>query len=247
MSTKQPFSLIISDLHLSASHQEATRCFMSFMQHDAPKAEKLFILGDFFEFWLGDDDQCPFNQQIMGALKNLSSQGVKLYFIHGNRDFLIGKRFAIDANITILPDPYVIDLYGQSILLSHGDLFCTDDIAYQRLRRVVHIKYLQRLFLALPLIWRLKIARIMRQKIDATHKPASIMDVNNQAILNTFKQHQINAIIHGHTHKRNTHRYSIDGKTKCRYVLGDWQASGSALKVDAKGIVFIGVMVKTTL
>jgi len=227
MPTNTPFSLIISDLHLSDSRDDASRCFLDFMTHTAPHAEKLFIIGDFFEFWLGDDDVSAFNQQIINALKSLNAKGVKLYFIHGNRDFLIGKKFAGETGMTLLKDPTVLTLYNHKLLLSHGDIYCTDDLDYQRLRRLCHNPYLQWCFLHLPLFIRLKIALYMRKKSAATRKPVEITDVNHDAIVNAF------------------HPLNVNNSDCFRYVLGDWHDTGSALKIDKSGIQFVEVTVNS--
>ena len=241
MTENLPFSLIISDLHLDQDRPDSLNCFMSFMQHDAPKAEKLFILGDFFEFWVGDDDKNPFNQQIIDTLKDLSNKGVALYFMHGNRDFLIGQDFAHETGMTLLEDPCVMDFYGQKILLSHGDLFCTDDKSYQRFRKFCHINAFQRLFLRLSIPRRLNIALRMRIQSIKNHTLPEVADVNKKAILKAFAKHQTDIIIHGHTHRLKKHDYAVNNKVKYRYVLGDWHAVGSALKIDTKGVQFLKI------
>ena len=225
MTENLPFSLIISDLHLDQDRPDSLNCFMSFMQHDAPKAEKLFILGDFFEFWVGDDDKNPFNQQIIDTLKDLSNKGVALYFMHGNRDFLIGQDFAHETGMTLLEDPCVMDFYGQKRPA------CRPFLPYT----------FQRLFLRLSIPRRLNIALRMRIQSIKNHTLPEVADVNKKAILKAFAKHQTDIIIHGHTHRLKKHDYAVNNKVKYRYVLGDWHAVGSALKIDTKGVQFLKI------
>ncbi len=170
----------IADLHLSESHPQLTALFQKFIQEKAVHAQAVYILGDLFDFWIGDDENSPLVQTIKQTICSLTERGVACYFIHGNRDFLIGKTFARDTGMTLLPEYAVIDLFGTPTLLCHGDTLCTDDHSYQKFRRTVHQKWLQRLFLLLPLTLRLNIATKIRKqsKQDKQHKTADIMDVN---------------------------------------------------------------------
>lgn len=224
-------SYFISDLHLSETRPELTALFVDFMQHLAPKAERLYILGDLFDFWIGDDEQSPLIQQVKSLIKSVSDQGVQCYFQHGNRDFLIGTRFANETGMQLLPDYQVIDLYGKKILLCHGDTFCIDDVAYQQFRKKVHQKWRQRLFLCLPLKVRIKIAEKIRAKSnqDKQGKSADIMDVNPVFTAQKIREYGVDLLIHGHTHREAIHQE----QNFTRIVLGDWRKDyASVLRVD---------------
>lgn len=227
-------SYFISDLHLSETRPELTALFVDFMQHLAPKAERLYILGDLFDFWIGDDEQSPLIQQVKNLIKAVSDQGVQCYFQHGNRDFLIGTRFAKETGIQLLPDYQVIDLYGKKILLCHGDTLCIDDVAYQQFRKKVHQKWRQRLFLCLPLKVRVKIAEKIRAKSnqDKQGKSAEIMDVNQAFTTQKIQEYGVDLLIHGHTHREAIHQE----KTFTRIVLGDWRNNyASILRLNEMG------------
>ena len=227
-------SYFISDLHLSETRPELTALFVDFMQHLAPKAERLYILGDLFDFWIGDDEQSPLIQQVKNLIKAVSDQGVQCYFQHGNRDFLIGTRFAKETGIQLLPDYQVIDLYGKKILLCHGDTLCIDDVAYQQFRKKVHQKWRQRLFLCLPLKVRVKIAEKIRAKSnqDKQGKSAEIMDVNQAFTTQKIQEYGVDLLIHGHTHREAIHQEKIF----TRIVLGDWRNNyASILRLDETG------------
>ncbi|MDF2691571.1 MAG: lpxH [Gammaproteobacteria bacterium] len=234
---KQAFSLIISDLHLSESHHDSSRLFFRFLEEKAYSAEALYILGDFFEFWIGDDDLSPFHKNIIEALAKLSQSGVKLFFMHGNRDFLLGKKFAKMAGATILNDPAVIEFYGRKVLLTHGDQLCTDDIRYQKYRKIVNRKWVQKLFLLLPLSRRralaLKIHHSNPHRKPGQYRP-EIADVTANAVQNAFEKHQVNDLIHGHTHRLAIHDYPLNKK---RYVLGDWHEHGSYIELSKQAIM----------
>lgn len=236
---KSDVSLFISDLHLCASRPHITSAFLHFLKHTAAHASALYILGDLFEYWAGDDDiDESEHQSIITAFRTLSDSGVKLYFMHGNRDFLISTQFCNAANITLLPDPTLIDLHGKSALLSHGDSLCTDDVAYQQFRLVVRDSKWQSDFLSLPLQSRKnQIESIrLRSEHEKSQKSAVIMDVNDQAVtdlLTTY--HYPELLIHGHTHRPNRHHIELDGYTTTRWVLGDWYEQGSYLSCDQYG------------
>ena len=230
----------IADLHLSESHPQLTALFQKFMQEKAIHAQAVYILGDLFDFWIGDDENSPLVQTIKQTIRSLTERGIACYFIHGNRDFLIGKTFARDTGMTLLPEYAVIDLFGTPTLLCHGDTLCTDDHSYQKFRRTVHQKWLQHLFLLLPLTLRLNIATKIRKqsKQDKQHKTADIMDVNPVFTHETVQRFHTPLLIHGHTHRENIHRNA--GYT--RIVLGDWRDNyASILEVDAEGYRFIAL------
>lgn len=228
----------IADLHLSENQPHLTRLFVDFMQQQAPQADSLYILGDLFDFWIGDDEQSPLIELVQQQIRRLTDNNIPCYFIHGNRDFLIGKKFACACGLQLLTDYQVIDLYGVKTLLCHGDTLCTDDVQYQRFRRKVHQKWRQWLFLRLPLKVRLKIAeKIRRQsRSEKQDKPAEIMDVNPQFVLQMFEQFGVERLIHGHTHRQNIHQIPPHFE---RIVLGDWGERASILEVSRHGYQFI--------
>lgn len=234
-------TLFIADLHLSEHEPAITAGFLRFLKEQAIQAKALYILGDFFDFWIGDDDPNPLHQQIAQALMTLKNAGIPVYFIHGNRDFLIGTRFAKESGIILLPQEKVLKIYQHHILILHGDTLCTDDDVYQRYRKKVHNKFIQRLFLLLPLFVRLRIADKMRSRSqhENQYKSDAIMDVNPQAVIDTFKHFNTQWMIHGHTHRPAVHTVHIEGKTYYRGVLGAWHTEGSMFKVTAKKIELI--------
>jgi UDP-2,3-diacylglucosamine hydrolase len=223
-------SLIISDLHLSETETAANKLFFDFLENTAKTAENLYILGDFFAAWIGDDDLTPYHLKVIAALKAVSDAGVKLYFMAGNRDFLVGKRFADMTHATILPDPTVVELYGKRILLMHGDTLCTDDVPYLRYRKVVRQTWLQRLFLCLPLRWRRAIANQLRAKSRGNF---IYQDVNPFAVQKVMAEHKVDYLVHGHTHRFAMHFLDHD---KLRLVLGAWHDQGSYVKVNFEGL-----------
>lgn len=228
----------IADLHLSESRPDLTALFVDFMQNKAPAAQALYILGDLFDFWVGDDEKSSVIATVIEQIKHVSSQGVPCYFIHGNRDFLVGKKFAQACGLTLLGDYEVVDLYGEPTLICHGDTLCTDDVKYQAFRKKVHQKWRQWLFLRLPLKVRLKIGqkiRVQSQK-DKLEKTDMIMDVNPEFVLQTFQRFKVKRMIHGHTHRQNIHQIPPHFE---RIVLGDWGKTASILEVTAAGVKFI--------
>jgi UDP-2,3-diacylglucosamine hydrolase len=232
-------SLFISDLHLCASRPAITKAFIGFIQTEASKAEQLFILGDLFEYWAGDDDlDHPDHTEIIQAIKALAKAGTQVFLMHGNRDFLIGKQFSSAANIKLLPDPSEINLYGNRILISHGDELCTDDTRYQTFRTQVRSSAWQDEFLSQPLSARkaqIEILRLQSEQ-EKSHKTLDIMDVNNNAVSALLRQHQYPELfIHGHTHRPNIHNIEIDGHQCKRIVLGDWYEQGSCVRLDESG------------
>lgn len=230
-------TLFIADLHLSVDEPAISACFFDFLATEAVTADALYILGDLFEFWIGDDDPKPLYKQVARALKTLSEQGVPIYFIHGNRDFMVGNVFAKQAGVTLLPDAKLIDLYGTPTLIMHGDTLCTQDEAYQRYRKKVHNKPLQWLFRRLPLSIRQNIGNKIRQNSheETPQKKAEITDVCQTAIDEQMRHFHATRLIHGHTHKPTIHPFTLDGQALERIVLGDWYQQGSVLVCDEHG------------
>lgn len=231
-------ALFISDLHLDPQRPQAVALFRRFMADVAPGAAALFVLGDFFEAWVGDDDaSSPFNAGIVADLAALAARGVAVYFLPGNRDFLAGPDFARAAGLRLLPDPVRVDLFGTPTLLSHGDLLCTDDTAYQAFRAQVRDPDWQRDFLARPLAERHAIARALRERSEQakTGKQAQIMDVNPDAVARHARAADAARIIHGHTHRPARHRQALADRPLERWVLPDWYETGGYLSCDARG------------
>ncbi len=232
-----PETLFISDLHLDRERPHILRLFEHFLKHRARGADALYILGDLFEHWLGDDDPARGLKPVIQGLMYLTEQNVPAYFLHGNRDFLVGNDFARRTGCKILPESCVIDLYGQRTLIMHGDTLCTDDVAYQRFRRKTRNKMMQRLLLSLSIQRRQSIAAYLRNKSrsETGKKSMEIMDVNQQAVVSVMQQHSLNLLIHGHTHRPAIHNFSIDDQPVTRIVLGDWYEQGSLLSCTADG------------
>ena len=241
--------LFIADLHLSEARPDLTNVFIHFLATKATQADELYILGDLFEFWIGDDEQSPLQQQITLALKTLSEQGCRLFYSHGNRDFMIGKRFARECGMMLLPPIYSCEIAGEQALLLHGDQLCTDDEAYQRFRRITSWPWLQWVFLHLPLSRRVKIAQQIRQGSHKgkQQKSRSIMDVTPSSVNDCFAQHQATLMIHGHTHRPMIHELSLDNGQKVRrIVLGDWNTDLWYLQIDDRDINLISQPIATT-
>lgn len=222
----QKYTAFISDVHLQEDAEYTTELFALFTTHMKNKLERLFILGDLFDYWIGDDDKNKFHTQVIKQLRELSDNGIELYFIPGNRDFLIGKKFLQAIGAKQLPDPCPVNLYGRSMVLMHGDLLCTDDVKYLKFRKLVHNKFIQKLFLCLPLFIRRKIAKKLRNSsrdhMRAT--PKDYLDVTPKGIQEAFRVFTREVLIHGHTHKPSEHTISM---TKKRIVLGAWHNEGS--------------------
>ncbi len=234
-------TLFIADLHLQTEEPAITAGFLRFLQGEARHADALYILGDLFEAWIGDDDPNPLHRDIASALKALVDSGVPCFFIHGNRDFLLGKRFARDCGMTLLAEETVLDLYGRNVLIMHGDTLCTDDTGYLAFRAKVHTPWIQTLFLALPLFIRSRIAAKMRagSKAANSSKSMTIMDVNPQAVISMMEKHHVQWLIHGHTHRPDVHRLTVNGEPAQRVVLGAWHTEGSMVKVTPEGVELI--------
>lgn len=233
------YSLFISDLHLCASRPHITSAFLDFLKNTASQSSALYILGDLFEYWAGDDDtQDIHHQPIISAFRRLADAGVKLYFMHGNRDFLISSGFCDVAGITLLQDPSLIEVHGKTVLLSHGDDLCTDDVEYQKFRLQVRNVKWQQEFLKLPLQARKDQIEAIRTRSEheKSQKSMQIMDVNQAAINGLLKTyHYPELLIHGHTHRPNQHQIQLDDHNITRWVLGDWYEQGSYLRCDRFG------------
>jgi len=229
--------LLISDLHLEEERPDITRAFLHFLATRACQAEALYILGDFFEVWIGDDAITPFQQSIADALRALSERGTRIYLMHGNRDFMLGKGFCRAAGCTLLGDPSVVELGGERVLLMHGDSLCTRDEGYMRLRRLLRNPLSLFILRHLPLSTRRKLARKLRNESRAQTriKASDIIDVTPELIPRVLAEHGVRTLIHGHTHRPATHELEVDGRPARRIVLGDWDQQGWALQVDESG------------
>ncbi|MDE2131713.1 MAG: UDP-2,3-diacylglucosamine diphosphatase [Betaproteobacteria bacterium] len=234
-----PHTLFISDLHLSEDTPLIRKRFLDFLAGPAREAEALYILGDLFETWVGDDDiPSPFNRKIVEALRELSDAGTALFLMHGNRDFLLGQDFAQACGATLLPDPTEVTLYGMRTLLSHGDQLCTDDVEYQAYRKQVRSAAWQRKVLALPLSTRHQMARDATAMSDKAKqaKTMEIMDVSPQAVTDLLRKSGYPRLIHGHTHRPARHVYRLEDHACERWVLPDWTAArGGYLMCDSEG------------
>ncbi len=224
----------ISDLHLDESRPQITEIFFNFLRTTIPNADALYILGDLFEVWIGDDEKTPLQLSVAKALSDLAEYHVPVYFIHGNRDFLIGKKFAKLAKIKLLKDPTCINLYGQPTLLMHGDTLCTKDVAYLKFRKKVRNPILQKLFLLTSLKRRKKIAQKYRQGSEhhKTTKDLSIMDVTQDAVCQTMQHFKVQRLIHGHTHRPDLHTFQLNQHKAERIVLASWHVKGQCLSID---------------
>ena len=225
-------TLFISDLHLDEARPHILDEFARLLR-EARGAEALYILGDLFESWIGDDDDSALAARVAVDLRALSESGVRVSFMHGNRDFLLGEEYAQRAGMRVLPDPTVVELQGERVLLMHGDTLCTDDVAYQKFRSLVRNPEWQRAFLAKPLQERRAFAAAARaeSRRQTAGKDAEIMDVNQQAVESALRAHGVRRMIHGHTHRPATHRFELDGGTAQRIVLGDWYEQSSVIRI----------------
>lgn len=230
-------TLFISDLHLTAGDSETTGRFVRFMEGPAREARELYILGDLFEAWIGDDDDDPRLTPIVAAIRALTDAGIACAFMHGNRDFLLGPEFCAATGARLLGDYERVTLFGQPVLLTHGDLLCTDDTRYMKLRDELRSAEWQRDFLARPLAERRQIASDLRQ-LSATEiatKSDYIMDVNQKAVERTMREHGVTLLVHGHTHRPAVHRFVLDGQEAARIVLGAWYHEPSVVRWTADG------------
>lgn len=234
-------TLFIADLHLHTEEPAITAGFLHFLDGVAREADALYILGDLFEAWIGDDDPNPLHQRVADAIRALVDSGVPSYFIHGNRDFLLGKRFARESGMQLLPQEEVLNLYGRNMLIMHGDTLCTDDAGYQAFRAKVHQPWLQTLFLALPLFIRHRVAAKMRAGSRAANssKSLAIMDVNQQAVIEAMEKHRVQWLIHGHTHRPAVHQLTANDAPAFRAVLGAWHSEGSMIRVSESDVELV--------
>lgn len=234
-------TLFIADLHLHTEEPAITAGFLHFLDGVAREADALYILGDLFEAWIGDDDPNPLHQRVAAALRALVDSGVPCYFIHGNRDFLLGKRFARESGMQLLPQEKVLELYGRKVLIMHGDTLCTDDAGYQAFRAKVHQPWLQTLFLALPLFIRHRVAAKMRagSRTANSSKSLAIMDVNQQAVIEAMEKHRVQWLIHGHTHRPAVHQLTANDAPAWRAVLGAWHSEGSMIRVSESDVELV--------
>jgi UDP-2,3-diacylglucosamine hydrolase len=226
--------LFVSDVHLDAGAPQASEQFLEFLRTQAAEAEALYILGDLFEAWVGDDDPDPAKARICEGLRALTTSGVGCFVLHGNRDFLIGREFCRKTGSRLLADPVIADLDGERVLLTHGDALCTDDHSYQELRSTVRTPDWQRQFLALPLADReLLAARARAGSKDHISRAAPvIMDVNEDAVSTAYRATRVRRIIHGHTHRPGVHDTAIEGEPAQRMVLGAWYEQGSYIQYE---------------
>ena len=224
----------ISDLHLNQDRPDITKAFLNFLENTACKAEKLYILGDLFEAWIGDDDQNEFISEIQNALIRINKT-TKVLFMHGNRDFLIGPDFASSAGMKILTDPVIEEMFGNPVLLMHGDLLCTEDIDYQKFRKVSRDTKWQKEFLSKPLAERRIIAQNLRgaSKEATGKKKEEIMDVSECEVIKIIQESSVSLLIHGHTHRPNSHSIALEKHTAKRIVLGDWDEYGWYVWMDS--------------
>lgn len=229
--------LFISDLHLEAQRPDITRAFLHLLQTRAVDVDALYILGDFFEVWLGDDNPDPLADQVSSALLALSRRGVAIYLMHGNRDFLIGRDFCRRSGCTLLNDPTVIEINGEPVLLMHGDSLCTDDTDYLRLRRWLRNPLSLFILRHLPLKARHRLGRKLRNESQqrTRYKALEITDVNHDEVLKVMRKHGTSTLIHGHTHRPAVHALELSDKPAQRVVLGDWDKHGWVLEVDGDG------------
>ena len=237
-------TLFISDLHLDDSRPQITQLFEDFLAGDeARTADAVYILGDLVEAWLGDDDDAELPARIARATLALRDSGVPVYFMVGNRDFLLGEDFAQRAGFTLLDDGTVHDLYGRPTLLMHGDVLCTDDVAYQTVRKQVRTSEWKAQVLAMPLEARRALAAKARQdsKAHTSSTMETIMDVNADAVADTMRNAGVTRLIHGHTHRPATHHFELDGQPAERIVLGDWYEHGSVLRVTPEAAELRGL------
>jgi UDP-2,3-diacylglucosamine hydrolase len=215
---------LISDLHLEENRPDITGAFFSFLDQIESQASRLYILGDFFESWIGDDENTPLQQEVKARLTQLSERGIQLYFMHGNRDFLVSEGFEQETGAKILPDPSVVELAGQKVLLMHGDSLCTKDTSYMKFRAMIRNPAFLKTFLARPIEDRITTARQLREMSQANNseKSMEIMDVTPEEVSKEMLAHDVKVMIHGHTHRPMIHKLVLNNEPAQRIVLGDW-------------------------
>lgn len=229
--------MLISDLHLEQERPDITRAFLDLLGGRAREAQALYILGDFFEVWVGDDAMSPYQLSICQALRELSDSGTQIFLMHGNRDFMLGKAFCKAAGATLLKDPSVVDFYGEPVLLMHGDSLCTRDEAYMRMRRVLRNPLTLWILRHLPLRTRHRLARKLRNESRAQTrmKANDIVDVTPEEVPRVMQAFGVHTLVHGHTHRPAIHKLQLGEQAAKRIVLGDWDRQGWALQVDEQG------------
>ena len=232
------YSLLISDLHLDPARPEHLAALETLLDNHAGKADRLYVLGDLFEAWIGDDDDSPFNRQAITAFRRFSDAGSQLFFMHGNRDFLLGDTFAEQCGGVLLDEGTVVDLYGTRALLMHGDSLCTDDHAYQQFRAMARDPQWQQGMLAKPLEERRALAQGMRMQSQGNNanKPENIMDVTPAEVVRVMDDAGVQHLIHGHTHRPAVHDVALKNTTGTRWVLGDWGELGWWIVADSDGL-----------
>ena len=230
-------TLFVSDLHLESERPDIGKQFLRFLEAEAPEADELYILGDLFEAWVGDDDPNTHYFTIKRALRKVVDRGIPVYFMHGNRDFMVGSGFANETGVQILDDPYRVTMYGQRALLTHGDLLCTDDLQYQKVRQMVRDPEWQARMRAKPLKERLRIAEeARRHSLEQTlNQSLEIMDVNQDAVEDMIRKHDVDVLLHGHTHRPAVHDVDLGNRKAKRIVLGDWFRQGWVARWDTRG------------
>jgi UDP-2,3-diacylglucosamine hydrolase len=243
-------TLFISDLHLCGARPAITGLFLDFLRRRARSADALYILGDLFEYWIGDEavEQEEFRAIVRG-LRELTAGGTPVFVMHGNRDFLMAGGFETATGCRLLADPARVNLHGTPTLLMHGDSLCIDDVEYMAFRAQVRNPAWQRVFLAKPVAERDRIVRDFREisKNSTASKKPEIMDVNQRAVEAIMREHGVQRLIHGHTHRPKEHVFTLDGRPARRMVLGDWYEQGSVLSVDARGWALEGLPLKTSI
>jgi UDP-2,3-diacylglucosamine hydrolase len=234
-------SLFISDLHLSLETPHIAQQLLAVLAGPAQEVDQLFILGDMFEAWIGDDAMPPELAPLLMPIKALTEKGIAVYFMHGNRDFLIGEKFAQACGAQLLNDPHVIELQGENVLLMHGDLLCSDDTTYLAFRQQVRNPQWQAHFLSLSIEERIAMAQQARaaSKTDTSNKAEDIMDTNQNTVEDYMREHGVKRLIHGHTHRPAIHHFELDGAKAERIVLGDWGAEPSMLFIDDDSVRLI--------
>ncbi len=237
MSANPPHTLFVSDLHLAAERPQITAQFLHFTGTIAPQAQALYILGDLFEYWAGDDDTDPLGAGVAAALVALAAAGTRVYLMQGNRDVLLGKAYADRCGAALVADPLLLELYGTPTLLTHGDALCTDDTDYQQFRAYARDLGNQARFLSQPLAARREQMLGMRAQSEARkqQKTEAIMDVSPAAVESLLRENRYPRLIHGHTHRPARHNHTVDGHACERWVLNDWYERGGYLRCDTTG------------
>ena len=235
-----PVVQFVSDLHLDPGRPDITRLFLQYLENRGRDAEAIYILGDLFEAWIGDDDDSPLSRDIVSGLKACADSGTPVFMLRGNRDFLLGEQFARTSGCILLDDPARIDLFGHGALLMHGDTLCTDDTKYLAFRHKVHERDWQQDFLGRPFAERRRIAGELR---DASRnasrlKGGAVMDVNHDTVTRVMEEHGVHLLIHGHTHRQAVHQLVVDDQPATRIALGSWDTGGTVLEYKPEGYRF---------